>query len=399
MTLRPWLLGAVLLALAGCGVSAATAWPLPDNAANPPLIVDSDPDYEEALAAGSFRTRGWNTDFSRHTIPYDEISSGGVGRDGIPPIYNPVHETVDLASSWLSAAQPVVALDLDGEARAYPLAILTWHEIVNDPVAGVPVAVTFCPLCNSAVVFDRCLGGAVLDFGVSGNLRNSDLIMWDRQTESWWQQLTGEGIVGRMAGYRLKLLPSPIISWADFAAAHPEGSVLSRETGHSRSYGENPYSGYDRPGRSPFLFSGTPEPRLPPKERVAAVSVGDVHIAYPFEALERERVVHDRAGEQDIVVFFKSGTVSALDRTNIASSRDVGATGVFDPNIEGRELSFQADGDFFTDSETGSTWNILGQATAGPLQGRSLTPIIHGNHFWFAWAAFAPETRIHGHDP
>ncbi|MGB6850975.1 MAG: DUF3179 domain-containing (seleno)protein, partial [Thermoanaerobaculia bacterium] len=160
--------------------------------------MEPDPDFGEELRQSRISTSGWKTDFSRHDLPFSEILSGGVPRDGIPPLDKPEFATVDEAGRWLEDQEPVISFEINGEAKAYPLQILTWHEIVNDVVGGVPVAVTFCPLCNSAIVFDRRLGGVLYDFGVSGNLRSSDLIMWDRQTHSWWQQLTGEAIVGEL---------------------------------------------------------------------------------------------------------------------------------------------------------------------------------------------------------
>ena len=367
-----------------------------DSAASGPApLVAPDPDFQNALDAARFRTGNWLTDFSLHTVPYDEFLSGGVPRDGIPPLDDPQFESIGDADGWLEDVQPVVALEINGEAKAYPLAILTWHEIANDEVGGVPVSVTFCPLCNSAVAFDRRVGGAVLDFGVSGNLRNSDLVMWDRQTESWWQQLTGEGIVGAYAGYRLDFVPAQIVSWGDFKAAFPGSEVLSRDTGHNREYGRNPYYGYDRVDQSPFLFKGEPDGRLLPMERVAALTLDGQPVAFPFMALEREKVVNYSLDGRDIVVLFQPGTASALDQTRIVESKDVGSTGVFDAELDGEKLTFRLGADGFTDNETGSVWNVLGQAVSGPLAGRALTPVVHGNHFWFAWAAFAPETLVY----
>ena len=358
-------------------------------------MVEPDLDYQNALDAARFRTGNWLTDFSLHTVPYDEFLSGGVPRDGIPPLDAPQSESIADADSWLEDVQPVVSLEINDAARAYPLAILTWHEIANDTLGGVPVSVTFCPLCNSAIAFDRRLGDATLDFGVSGNLRNSDLVMWDRQTESWWQQLTGEGIVGTYAGYQLDLLPAQIISWGDFKTAFPSADVLSRETGYSRSYGNNPYAGYDRADQSPFLFKGSPDDRLLPMERVAALELDGQPVAFPFLTLELEPVVNYSANGRDIVVLFQTGTASALDQSSIAESRDVGSTGVFEATLDGQLLTFRLGADGFTDNETNSVWNVLGQAISGPLAGQSLTPIVHANHFWFAWAAFAPETDIY----
>ena len=308
---------------------------------------------------------------------------------------DPKFITPEQADQWLGDAEPVISFEINGDARAYPLQILTWHEVVNDVVGGVPVVATFCPLCNSAIVFDRTLDGVVHDFGVSGKLRNSDLIMWDRQTESWWQQFTGEAIVGELTGKKLTFLPASIISWVDFKAANPEGQVLSRDTGFNRPYGRNPYVGYDRADNPPFLFQGDLDGRLQPKERVAAVTIGDEHAAFPFSILEKERVVHYTLGSQELVVFFKPGTRSALDDLLIGDSEEIGATGVFDVNLDGQTLTFRADGNNFVDNETGSVWNILGEATEGPLAGKKLPPIVHANHFWFSWGAFKPDTKIY----
>jgi hypothetical protein len=272
---------------------------------------------------------------------------------------------------------------------------MTWHEIVNDVVGGAPVTVTFCPLCNSAITFARRLDGVVYDFGTSGKLRNSDLIMWARQTESWWQQFTGEAIVGELTGKKLTFLPSAIISWEDFKSFHPDGKVLSRDTGYRRPYGENPYRGYDQVDLPPFLFQGETDRRLLPKERVAAVTIGDIDAAFPFSVLEKERVVNYTIADQELVVFFKPGTQSALDRQVISESKEVGATGIFDPHLDGQKLTFRANREKFIDNETGSVWSILGEAVAGPLAGKMLTPIVHANHFWFAWGAFKPDTLIY----
>ena len=369
--------------------SGLTGAPSPDEA------VLQDPDFEEALRRAGISTRGWKTDFSKHTVPYSEILSGGPPRDGIPPIDNPKFTTPEDADEWIGDQEPVIAFAVNGDARAYPIQVIIWHEIVNDVVAGVPVAVTFCPLCNAAIVFDRELDGVIYDFGTSSKLRNSDLIMWDRQTESWWQQFTGEAIIGTLTGKKLTFLPASIISWSDFKAANPEGKVLSKDTGFSRDYGRNPYAGYDRADNPPFLFDGEPDGRLLPKERVVAVTIGDEAAAFPFAVLEKEKVANYTVNGQDLAVFFQPGTLSALDRRAIKESRSVGATGVFDSHLSGQRLTFRSDGDDIVDNETGSVWNILGQAIKGPLKGSELIPIIHANHFWFAWGSFNPDTKIY----
>ncbi|MGD9145382.1 MAG: DUF3179 domain-containing protein [Anaerolineae bacterium] len=371
-----------------------------------PTATETESNPEAGVLAGDDRparlraaTRGWNTNWEIHSINYDELLSGGPPRDGIPSIDEPKFVDPDEAADWLADNEPVIALEIGGDARAYPLQILTWHEIANDTVGDVPVAVTFCPLCNSAITFDRRLDGEVYEFGTSGLLRNSDLVMYDRTTESLWQQLTGEAIIGGLTGQRLAFLPSSLVSFADFKAAYPDGIVLSRDTGYARSYGRNPYAGYDTIGNSPFLFDGEEDPRLPAMERVVTVSQDSlgqgIDVAYPLSVLSDMGVINDAQGGIDLAVFHESGTSSALGAGIIAEAEDVGATGVFDPNLDGQKLTFVRQGDQIVDEQTGSTWNVLGQAVDGPLAGQNLAPIVHGDHFWFAWAAFRPDTIVY----
>lgn len=253
-------------------------------------------------------------DFAKHSVDLRSIRSGGPPKDGIPSIDNPTFVPVSEASN-LAAKEPVISLDVAGDARAYPLRVLMWHEIVNDTVGGVPVAVTYCPLCNAAIVFDRQLGEQVLDFGTTGNLRKSDLVMYDRQTESWWQQYTGDAIVGALTGQTLTLRASRLTSWERFQEAHPEGQVLVPNDPRSRHYGVNPYVGYDtRP--APFRYGGELPEGIAPLERVVAVG----NQAWSFEYLEAVRAVD--AGE--FVITWEPGQASALDANMVALGRDVG---------------------------------------------------------------------------
>jgi hypothetical protein len=340
-----------------------------------------------------FSTADWTTDFTRRTVPWDQILSGGPPKDGIPAIDHPQFEPVAAAQDWLSERDPVIFFAYKGEARAYPLAILIWHEIVNDVVGGKPVAVTFCPLCNASIVFDRTLEDQVLDFGTTGRLRNSDLVMYDRQTESWWQQVTGEGLVGEYAGAQLTFLGGQVISFADFAAAYPQGQVLKAPDFH-RSYGRNPYTNYDS-GR-PFLFDGELDPRLPPTERILGIELHGEVKAYPFSKLATTGVLHDEVGGEPVVILYKSGTASALDTADISAGRDVGSAAAFSRQLGGRLLTLHVlDDDAFRDKETGSTWTILGQAIAGDLAGQQLELLLAFDHFWFAWHAFYPQTLVY----
>jgi hypothetical protein len=220
--------------------------------------------------------------------------------------------------------------------------------------------------------------------------------MYDRKTETLWQQFTGEGLIGDKAGQQLTFLPSAIISFNDFREAHPDGVVLSRETGFGRNYGANPYAGYDTIGSNPFLFDGELDERLPAVARVVTVSLPDgTDVAYPLDVLINQGVINDRQGEQNLAIFHTFGTASALGAPVIADAADVGATGVFDPMLDGQLLTFRQEGEAIVDNETGSTWNIVGQAIEGELAGQQLKRIIHADHFWFSWAAFRPETIIY----
>ncbi|WP_322818586.1 DUF3179 domain-containing protein [Tepidiforma sp.] len=346
------------------------------------------------------------TDFTRSTADPREIVRGCPGRDCIPPL--DVEGAVEIPAprggharfapaATLDYAErlPVAVVTVDGITKGYPLHILTWHEVVNDRFGNRPIVVTYCPLCNTALAFDRTVEGRVLDFGVSGNLRNSDLIMWDRQTESWWQQATGEGIVGAYAGTLLRPVPASVVSWGEFRRAFPEAQALTEDTGFERAYGVNPYEFYDATSQ-PFLFSGTPDARLPALERVVALDRQGAGLAVPFEALSQARVANVQAGGVPVAVFWMPGTASALDQREVAQSRDVGAAAAYDARLEGRVLRFEpgpAPGTFIDDA-TGSTWDIFGRAVAGPLAGRQLAAVLHTTEFWFAWAAFHPDTAI-----
>jgi len=345
----------------------------------------------------AFRTDGWDTNFCKHSVSYDDIFSGGPARDGIPPLDSPRFESVDSADGWIDDVEPVIIFDYEGVARAYPLQIMTWHEIVNDEVAGTPVVVTFCPLCNTALVFRRpTIAGETLTFGTSGNLRYSDLVMWDRQTESWWQQFNGQAIVGDLTGTQLEFLPSAIISWADFKSNHPGGEVLSIKTGFIRSYGRNPYSGYDNINSYPFAFTGDLENDLPPMARVLGIQLEDGQgAAFSLDLLQENLILNKVLGDTKVVIFWKPGTASALDSSSISNGRDVGTTGVFLSEVDGQLLTFESGQDgVFIDQETNTTWDILGKALFGPLEGTQLVSLPHHDTFWFAWAAFVPGISL-----
>ena len=355
-------------------------------------------DDAEKSRAGRLRTIwGWETNLDEKTIPLTELEIV-LARDRIIPVDAPTFITVAEAPDYMEAREPVVALIIDGDARAYPLAMLMWHEIVNDTVGGVPVTVTFCPLCNTGITFSRVVDGEELTFGTSGMLRNSDLVMWDRQTQSFWQQITGEALAGDYAANRTVLdqLPSSIISWETFAESYPDGQLLERVTNEYgspvRPYDSPPYAGYDNVDQQPFLFSGSIDDRLVATSRVLTID-GSTPVAYPFSFLKESPVLNDSIDELDIVAFFDNGTFSAFNDVS-DSHQTSGSVAVFSRNVGGQTLNFEVSDNAIRDANTGSTWNLAGVATDGELAGTQLEPVVHANHFWFAWAVFKPLTEI-----
>ncbi|MEE9416617.1 MAG: DUF3179 domain-containing protein [Acidimicrobiales bacterium] len=338
----------------------------------------------------------WQTDWTNSTIDLSDLAAGiqrPDPRDAIPPIDDPVYESPNAAGEWLDPDEPGALVQRDGLARFYPLSILTRHEIVNTEFGGGPVVVTFCPLCNTALSFDAVVDGEATRFGVSGLLRKSDLVMWDDRTDSLWQQITGEAIVGEFAGMTLTPISTAIVSFKDFQASFPDGESLSRDTGFSIEYGANPYVGYssqDAPIR-PF-FPEDPDPRFPALSRVVGVQADGIEKAYTFADLEAAGVVNDTVGSQPVVLFWGDGTKDALDAGRLAESQAIGTGIAFDPTVNGEVLTFSSNGDGgFVDEQTGTTWTLLGEAVDGELAGVILDTVTHRNEFWFAWAGFFGE--------
>jgi len=383
-------------------------------------------------------------------IDVSEVMSGGPPPQGIPALgfedergeiessSEPEFVSISEAAEWVEDEEPVIVATVGDEARAYPMQVMTWHEIVNDTLAETPIAVTFCPLCNSALAFDRRLAittaqrekledfdtsmtwverpdsfrddgddgdgddgrlaeeALLVTFGTTGKLYRSNLLMFDSATHTMWSQAIGEGAVGVLSGNELERIPAQIVSFESFRKAYPDARVLSKETGYERSYGRNPYVGYDKADEPPVLYRGELDGRLSPKARVVTMQLGETAVAYPFDALESKGVIHDEVAGKRVVVLWQEGTRSGLDTSKIATGRDVGAVGAFHATLDGEAITLEArDGGFF-DEESGSEFDIFGRAVSGPLEGKRLTPIPHDNTLWFAWAAFRPNTRIYG---
>jgi hypothetical protein len=333
----------------------------------------------------------------------------------IPAIDHPRFESPAAARGWLGPKAPVVVARVGTQVRAYPAAILLWHEVVNDVVGGLPLLVTFCPLCNTAMVYERVIRGRAHELEVSGELALGAAVLYDRSDGLRYAQPTGKplgpatraadplGLVQarppsaapRGEPKPLRWYPSDLMTLDQAAAANPNLVVLSRDTGYARDYGASPYGRIGKLGSRPSLYDGFVDTRLDPKTRLVGVVINKVPQAWLYEALRRERVRNDTLGGKPVVILFREDTASIADSRNLAAAPAVGSAGVFSPTVDGRALHLELGGDGqISDRETGSSWDLTGRATSGPLAGTRLTPLPHLDTYWYAWAGRYPDTRV-----
>ncbi len=314
----------------------------------------------------------------KHLIPLDKIKGGGPPKDGIPSIDNPVFANVD-ASHFMSDSDVVIGLEIDGESKAYPIFILVWHEIVNDRVGNTPVSVTYCPLCYTNQVFERIIDGQEVEFGTSGKLYNSNLLMYDRLTESYWSQALGMAVKGELTGYKLNLIPFDVITWGDWKKIHPDTLVLTTDTGHIRSYATDPYGNYYTEPRIMFPVEHSDD-RMHPKEIILGFNQGDTYKAYKQNDIETNIIVNDSVGEIPVMlVSLFSQNARAFDRT-----------------VDGNVLDFQYVQNKIVDVQTNSEWSYDGMSISGDHRGKQLERIPIEPGFWFEWVAFHPNTLVFG---
>ena len=317
------------------------------------------------------------TNGQKHIIPLEKIKSGGPPKDGIPSIDTP--EFTEASQEYhVSDSDTVLGLEINGDVRAYPLSILVWHEIVNDNVGGVPVAVTYCPLCFTNQVFERVIDGQEVEFGTSGKLYNSNLVMYDRLTNSYWSQALGKAIVGELTGYELSTIPFDVIRWGDWKSLHPDSVVLTTNTGHIRAYGVDPYGNYYTETRILFPVENTDD-RMHPKEIILGFNDGDVYKAYKQQDVESAVIINDQINNNPIFL------VSLYPENARA----------FERNVDGKVLEFFFKDGSIIDKETNSEWNYDGVAISGALVGTELNRIPFNPGFWFEWVAFHPDTDVY----
>lgn len=345
----------------------------------------------------------WKTDTLKRSVDLSEIQIV-LPKGSFPTLDNPKFVKKPEGLQMFFAREPVIAVEINGTSRAYPLNILTMHEISNDVLSGIPILVTYCPLCNSAIVYNRVVNHKgikeTLEFEASGMLRNSDMVMLDRKTESLWQQLMGIGIVGAYNKIQLDIIPSIVISIEEFFTRYPDGEVLSQKTGFSEvesRYGYNPYQKYDEK-ISPiehFFDSDKVDKRLPAMERVVDIEYNGDYKIYSFTSVSKKGVINDTFKTNKVVLFYNPGTISILDEKDISMSKKVGSVTVYNAVIDNQLLTFKKKKQIFIDNETKSKWDITGLCYEGKLQGKQLQIRPHSNHFAFAWLAFNPESEIY----
>ena len=293
--------------------------------------------YNFAMSAGP--ANGF--DLSNSILPVEQILRGGPPRDGIPALSDPKLITAEQAG-YLQPTDRIVGIELHGETRAYPISILNWHEIVNDEINGQRFAITYCPLCGTAMAFEASIDGKPTDFGVSGLLYNSDVLLYDRDTESLWSQILSKSIAGERVGKQLTPIPISHTTWRYWRATHSDTLVMSQDTGKYRDYGTDPYAGYEKSRNIYFSVNNTAPDNYHPKEVVVGLGIDGIYKAYPFVEL-------DKQGKQR-----------------------------FSDSLNGTEFNFEWD----SENRHIRITDTLGKPVAS-IQG-----------FWFAWFAFHPETQV-----
>ncbi len=372
-----------------------------DSSSSTTVSGDSDsvdlPAVGELPSGPSALDTMFSDQFPEPLIDPGQVISGGPPPDGIPPIDDPVFIEVSENLELLPGSEPVVVVDINGDARAYPVRAMVWHEIVNDTVGGVPVAVTYCPLCNSAATYVRTINGVETTFGTSGRLFASALVMYDRATETLWTHYNGLAVIGVLTGIQLDEYPSPLMAWDQFRSIYPTGKVLDwTRTGFSRDYGRNPYVGYDDLENTPFLFRGALDDRAAAMQRIVGIEYLDNSAAIAIEVVSggEGKATAVAVGDEQLIVFWVAGQASALDDNEIAGGRDVGSVAVFVPRIGDQDLTFSFVNGRFVDNETGSVWLLNGEAVEGELSGSRLVQVPQLDTFWFVWSTYQPDTTL-----
>lgn len=338
---------------------------------------------------GSFG-EGWQTDFGRAEVSLDEFLDGGVRRGGVPALREPRFQRPEDATG-LQPNEPVVVVLWRGDARAYPVRLLVWHQVVNDVVGGQPVAVVYSPFLAASATWDRVQESGTVSFGLTGRLRRGDVVLFDEGTESWWQGLQGRALVGDLTGEALVAMPSWLMSWRDFLSSFPEGLVVAPDAASGLPYGHNPYS---EVGRLAHFRGPEPPADLPAEARVLGFTLGEAVVAYPLSTLSELGVVNTQVARTPVAIFHQPGPADPLASPSFAEGPPLDVAYVYQRQVGDRLLAFTSAGGILVDKETGSRWNVLGRAVEGPLAGEQLRLIPHLNVPWAYWASVHPDTEL-----
>jgi len=313
----------------------------------------------------------------KHLVPLDKILGGGPPKDGIPSIDKPKFTSVEEADKWLNDDDLVLGLVRNGVARAYPFRIMNWHEIVNEKIKNEAILITYCPLCRTGLAFESKINNEEVEFGTSGKLFNSNLVMYDRKTDSYWSQVTGQAIVGELTGMKLKRIALDTLPWQNWKEEHPDSLILSRDTGHIRDYNRDPYAGYEK--RSSVLFPlENRDDRLHSKTIVVGIELNGKQKAYPQEDVRKVGLINDEFADTQLLVVFDEA--SAVVK-------------IFERELEGNVLEFKLENKKLIDNN-GDEWSFYGEGL-GEAEGKELKPVLtDGGSFWFSWFSFFPDTEL-----
>ncbi|MFQ5831099.1 MAG: DUF3179 domain-containing protein [Candidatus Thorarchaeota archaeon] len=347
------------------------------------LSPATDPPNEEPVVTVPIKTEGvflvYDVNITRLNEFMSNRISGGPPRDGIPPIENPIYITGEEGDEFLSGSDIVFGLHFKNVTIAYPQRVLVWHEIVNDKIDGLPVSITYCPLTGSTIAFQGVIEGNGTTFGTSGKLINSNLVMYDRRTESYWPQILSQAVSLPSKGIGLQKIQMFFTNWSNWKSLHPDTLVLSRDTGYFRNYSSDPYGIYNDPNS--YYHSGPPmfpvmhvDDRLDHKEVVVSLDINGTQIAIQKSTMRNRTVYNFEIGDQKYVVLYDA-------QLDVARS--------YISEVDGQQLTFHVQDGRILDNETLTEWNVNGTSSLGTMK-----PVPNMDVMWFAWVAYFPNTVL-----
>ncbi|MDW7693388.1 DUF3179 domain-containing (seleno)protein [Flammeovirgaceae bacterium SG7u.111] len=352
--------------------------------------------YAQFEIPGVYQT--WETNFNKLTVPITDFKAY-LPKNAISPIYNSDFWNQRQAEGVYSPDEPMLVVTEGHIEKAYPVSVLIYHNIINDGVGRKNVAVTFCPLSGSIAVYNRKVvhndKTQVLSFGTTGVLRYANMVMYDHETETWWQQLDGDAVAGEFAGAKMEIVPFKILSYKRYYELYPYGLVMANNIDETVRYGTNPYYRYDDIKKpKPFLYSGLVNDRLPAMQRVLSIQSMGEYFIYPLSYVSVAGVLNDTPNDNFVVIFYEDNVLSPLDEEYIKDSKDIGTAVVFSSMVEGKRLTFKKENGKFIDDQTGSVWDITGKCDKGEYKGKQLKLMPYGLHFSFSPLLIRPQSRI-----